>query len=71
MPRVPPFAALVSEQINRAETRRAQHLRLLRCVRDIHGRLGTACAGLAGLVPTHAREEKESGDDTGHNPRTH
>jgi len=38
---VPTFTALVTKQIDPAETRRAQHLRLLRCLCDLHGRLGT------------------------------
>ena len=71
MSRVWTFAALVAEQIDQAETRRAQHLRPLRCLRDLHRRVGTACDGLASLVFADSCEEKEFGDDTSGDSGTH
>jgi len=70
MPGVRALTELVAARIDSAEAGRAQHLRLLRCLRDIHRRPDAACAGLARLVPTHACEEKELGGNSGSRPRT-
>src|SRR5437879_5405517 len=71
MPGVSSFASLVAEQIDPAETRRAQHLRLLRRLRDLHRRVDAAPARLARLVPTHSREEEEFGGNAGSHSGTH
>lgn len=71
MPGVRTLAVLVSQQIDSAETRRAQHLRPLCRVRDLHRRIDAAGHGLARLVHSHARKEKESGGDEGSHSDTH
>ena len=71
MSRVWTFTALVAEQIDQAETRRAQHLRRLCCVRDLHRRIDVACDGLAGLVFADARKETEFSRDAGGHTHTH
>jgi hypothetical protein len=65
MPGVPTLTALVPQQIHPAETRRAVHLRLLRCVRNFHRRINAACNGLAGLVHVDACAKTKVGRDTG------
>jgi 3',5'-cyclic AMP phosphodiesterase CpdA len=71
MPGVRALAELVVAQIDSAEAGRAQHLRPLCWLCDLHRRAGVACDGLAGLVPAHSHEEKEFGGDTGGHTHTH
>jgi hypothetical protein len=71
MPGVQALAELVAAQIDSPEAGRAQHLRPLRCLRDLHRRAETACDGLASLVFADSCEEKEFGDDTSGDSGTH
>lgn len=58
LPRVPSFAALVSQQIYEAETWRAIDLRPLRRLGDIYGRVDAASVGMARLVYVDSCQER-------------
>ena len=71
MPRVRPFAALVTEQIDSAQTRRALHLRVLCCLGDFYLREDTTFYGLAGLVHAQSCPKAKIGGHAPFYPSAH